>query len=70
MKEIANMRLGKFTLRFDAPNFTSLFLSKSTSELDKAKEIYDALIRPKLSTRKLYELSESDITILFDYLEH
>lgn len=70
MKEIINMRIGKCKLRFDVPNFTSLFLSKSTSELDKAKEIYKVLIRPKLSTRNLYELSKSDNISLFDYLEH
>lgn len=70
MKEIVTMRLGKCKLRFDAPNFTSIFLSKSKFELEKAKEIYNILIRPKISTRDLYELSEKDNVILFDYLEH
>lgn len=70
IQEIINMRLGKCKLRFDAPNFTSLFLSKSKFELKKAREIYDSLIRPKINTRKSYELSKEDNVILFDYLEH
>lgn len=37
MKEIVTMRLGKCKLRFDAPNFTSIFLSKSKFEFTSVR---------------------------------
>ncbi len=70
MQEIVTLRMGKCELRFDVPNFTSLFLSKSVKELATAKEIYKTLIEPKLRARERFVLSKKDNVILFDYLEH
>jgi hypothetical protein len=69
-QEIVTLKAGKCELRFDVPNFTSIFLGKSEKELAKAKEIYQTLIRPKLSVRERFTLSKEDNIILFDYLEH
>ncbi|HEY5326902.1 MAG TPA: hypothetical protein VIJ27_07870 [Mucilaginibacter sp.] len=70
MKEIVTMKVGKCELRFDKPNFTSIFLGKSEKELLKAKEIYKALINPKLTVRERFVLSKENTRVLFDYLEH
>ncbi|RKR81888.1 hypothetical protein BDD43_2049 [Mucilaginibacter gracilis] len=70
MQEIVTLKVGKCELRFDTPNFTSIFFNKSEKELLKAKEIYKTLINPKLSKRERFVLSKEDTVILFDYLEH
>jgi hypothetical protein len=70
MQEIVTMKVGKCELRFDMPNFTSIFLYKSEKELFKAKEIYKKLINPKLTVRERFVLSKEETIELFDYLEH
>jgi len=70
MQEIVTMKIGKCELRFDVPNFTSIFLSKSEKELLSAKEIYKTLINSKLPVRERFVLTKEDTVTLFNYLEH
>lgn len=70
MQEILTYKLGKCHLRFDRPNNTSIFLSSSDRELKQAKTIYNTLIRPKITQRELFDLSNEDNVLLYDYLEH
>jgi len=70
MQEILTCKLGKCKLRFDRPNNTSIFLSSSDRELKQAKTIYNSLIKPKITQRELFNLSNEDNILLYDYLEH
>lgn len=70
LKLIGDIKIGKARLKFDIPNFTALFLSKAKKELEESKEIFNKLIKSKLSIRETFELSEAETLILFDYFEH
>lgn len=70
MQEIVTFRVGKCRLRFDTPNFISIFLSSSTKELKSAEKIYNSLILPKLVKRERFDLSKQETVLLYDYLEH
>jgi hypothetical protein len=70
IQEIVTLKTGKASVRFDVPNFTSLFLSKSEKELEMARAIYNNLITPKLTERGLFAFSKMENVQLFDYLEH
>lgn len=70
MQEIVTLKIGKSIVRFDVPNFTSLFLSKAEKELSQAKEIYQKLIFHKVKQRERFVFSKEENVSLFDYLEH
>jgi hypothetical protein len=70
MQNIETYKIGKSELRFDTPNITSIFLSVSDKEFQKAKIIYNALIKSKETSRKLHVFSDEETVMLYDYLEH
>jgi len=70
LQELATLKVGKATIKFDSPNATAMYLNASERELEIAKNLYKELIEPKISTRSHYDLSDGDVIKLYDYFEH
>ena len=69
LQRIVNFKVGKAHIRFFEPNYASVFISSAEKALGQAKDAYNTLIRPRLSSREAFTLSPAETVGLFDYLE-
>ncbi|MDR2275346.1 MAG: hypothetical protein LBF27_30845 [Sphingobacterium sp.] len=70
VQQIDTFKFGKSSLRFITPNFISLNMNSHERALKNAKEIYQQLVKPKQKENQLFEFSEQETVLLYDYFEY